>query len=711
MIDLGMSDTNQSDYAKGPKGIAEMTAELKAAIAAGQTNFTKIYAKYPECAKHYSIADTGRNVHRFGRIIGSIIHDDNPTLLEALYVQYGTIVKCDVTDLIASCHRKAAISRSEHNSAEAFDQRAALPFRCRDWVLEHFENPDPRTGRFLVNGRHKDDFFFANEFYALFQPYRTPDSNQDAIAILNAANRRFAKPGGKSENLELAKSLINILKTAYARKNQLIEDAVIDLLLTHASPKEIGTELIAAYSYPFHSSIDDFMHDTDYLNTVHTKLIAPAIIAAADRSDDLAFCQKILESKSITKLYLARETYRRIREAAEKMQQLPDDATREQKLEAFQQIQNAFRWYDHLSHTSHSPAGVIPDTLTPLAHNREWHKIFPANMTSKDTYGKIYYWKELDTSKLLAEESDVLKHCVGTHGYDTVCAEPGAHSSMHILSQRDADGNILATLDIRIVDAGYAIKADAYKKKPLSVPLPGTDKTLYVYQHEGQRGNYANSSSGILGNFHDAKLDLLRQIESGAVPVNLKRIGSTTPELQPLATIGYVPTWENVQTMFQEFKRHERRGSEDNHYVRGAQIENWRNIEHEAGAAWRTKVEKPQREACHLIDGTANDHPLASLHVKDWLLQSGLLNALVYPDHAANCLVQKHVFQSPDAQAYLEHAYRKNTKLLEDMAPRPTLKRIARAEAAADARTLERPTENGYGQFVRNPIGEVTQRG
>ncbi len=263
-----------------------------------------------------------------------------------------------------------------------------------------------------------------------------------------------------------------------------------------------------------------------------------------------------------------------------------------------------------LSYTSHHHAIHFPtlnyswpqDIPKPTqAMERRWHPLLEKPFITRNGY-EIH---NLTTQSELANESRVLSHCVGTHGYDDTCCKKD-ESRSHIFSIRKPNGEICSTFELHYF------------------PTLQPAERLYIVQHEGKKINMVRDRIHA-GPLHDALQEFLKAAAEGKVTLQTAQLGETAesqnandlPDI--IKSCGYYPTWHNVNLAFQEFKKDIRRGASA--------------VDEQGMLIYDTK---PDAHGCprpiHFIDGIveANGRTLAmrNMNVQEWLHATRLMEKL-----------------------------------------------------------------------------------
>lgn len=219
----------------------------------------------------------------------------------------------------------------------------------------------------------------------------------------------------------------------------------------------------------------------------------------------------------------------------------------------------------NLSRTWHHHAIAIPRKLRPYLTTRYWKPLLNEDFVTKDGYRIT----ALTNSHALAAEGDALKHCVGKSTYDLLCCSEGAFRS-HILSVRDPQGRPVSTLQVyyhnETPEQGGDYKGD--------IQIAGTSYRLNIRQHHGlYNGDPAREGTRAVDEF----LEALKQPGQAArylcqQPEELGEIVAKRETAAPGIIeeyIGYTPSWEHIEKVFNEFRRPERRAS---YGYRGTQL-------------------------------------------------------------------------------------------------------------------------------------------
>lgn len=239
----------------------------------------------------------------------------------------------------------------------------------------------------------------------------------------------------------------------------------------------------------------------------------------------------------------------------------------DQQRERFHQVRQLLR-PTRLSIAWH--ATKFNQALRPLRHKMQWHPLVPEDFifTPNGASAPVAKIVCLTSSDDLEAESDGdhdlngniinpgLDHCVGRTDYDHRCCRQDAADRSHIFSIRDADNRRLSTFEIKVDPP-----AGTHAFRWIEVPATDSHKhhKIAVIQHQGIRDTAPpRLASDALNAFSE---QLIRH--SISLIEDPKQLGEIELEANQYPTIeqeiGFSPTWQHLDRVFEEYKRPGRR--------------------------------------------------------------------------------------------------------------------------------------------------------
>jgi len=266
-----------------------------------------------------------------------------------------------------------------------------------------------------------------------------------------------------------------------------------------------------------------------------------------------------------------------------------------------------------LSRSWHHPGITIPAELRPLRINRTWRAILPQPWHDPGTGLSVVCLSDSDS---LTQESEMLYHCVGYGGYDERCCLPEETRS-HIFSIRDAEGHALSTVETTYKDGQFIVKQHAGKDNATPPPQARQAWDSFTQALETQPNLLTKEPLG------EVRQDQLE----------------TVPRIW--RSIGFKPSWENIDRIFDEYRMPYRRASiptkgrrmvyDDlvtpdgyklpHHFISGYALADDRNVPI-PGSFRQQRNDFPPREAGqHIVD-------LRDLDAQSWLRATGLMEEI-----------------------------------------------------------------------------------
>jgi hypothetical protein len=264
------------------------------------------------------------------------------------------------------------------------------------------------------------------------------------------------------------------------------------------------------------------------------------------------------------------------------------------------------QWHHNVIRFAPRGLELPPEMRRKREHPTE--KIYPLLPEPYKTTDGKYVIRSYTKQAEFDEAHKKLDICTDTYWQDC------RRGTSHIFAIESPDGELLSNIEIQLKPQG-----DTSVIGKTFIPIDG--KNLTVMQHEGKKiqGHAEYIKSGPL---HDALKELLTTIEAKRCPINLGTRGVTDESRLRsedysknssyrwfIEQAGYLPTPENVNRAFQEYKKEIRGGSI-------GQDENGR------------MVYPPDRP--HFIEGSAKDAQGKDLAFRDmnsqeWMHASGIL--------------------------------------------------------------------------------------
>ncbi len=262
----------------------------------------------------------------------------------------------------------------------------------------------------------------------------------------------------------------------------------------------------------------------------------------------------------------------------------------------------------HIADGWHQPVGAFPKlpyllpknalfTREAIERAREW---YPITMHSFTASNGLRVRVATNQGELQAIHAS-LKHCVDEYG-DRCCK-----GDSHILSIDDAKGAPLSTVEIKLHRTRIG---DLYQRW---TPFKNGAGYIEIAQHEGLlRGKEPQLVRG--GPRQAALKEWVAALANGTLPLNVKTGETDISRVQSMPSLvsnaGYIPCWENIERVFEEYKHPKRRGIAA--------------IDEEGRVVYREPAE-------HLIRGSVTNRQgqevrLRHVDVKQWLLATGLVD-------------------------------------------------------------------------------------
>lgn len=227
-----------------------------------------------------------------------------------------------------------------------------------------------------------------------------------------------------------------------------------------------------------------------------------------------------------------------------------DKSAEEIRDDAFvRQFMRPFR----LTRTWDSHLITMPQELLPYRSVRHWEPLLQKDFVTS----RGYHITCLTDSRQLREEGHALDHCVGKSTYDISCCKEDATRS-HVLSVRDAHGNPLSTMQVM-----YYPEATQHE---YDMPVAGTGYRMLVRQHHGQyNGTPPREATQAVEEFFAMLQDETRT--PGYLTTSPAGLGEQVAKREDNAPdpvsrhIGFTPSWEHIEKVFNEYRRPIRRAS------------------------------------------------------------------------------------------------------------------------------------------------------